>query len=287
MNNITVIILTFNEEIHIERCIKSALQISDKIFVVDSYSNDKTIEILKTYHSIKTTQHRFEDYSKQRNWSQKNCPFETEWVLHLDAGEWLTNEFIKWVHNIFPIESQKYAGFIFSRRVYFLDKWIKYGGMYPNYHLRLFKKVNGFCENKAYDQHFIVNGRIKKLPLGADMIDDNGTDIVDFIIKHTRWAEKEANEIVFETTIKGDVSEKFTGNSIEQKRFLKNGVYYKFPIFLRSFLFFVYRYFFRLGFLDGKIGFIYHFFQCLWFRTTVDALIVKKKILKKDVYKNR
>lgn len=276
MRNLSVIILTYNEEKNIEHCLDKVFLISKNVFVVDSFSTDRTLEILKLY-PVKILQHPFKHYADQRNWSQSNCSLNTDWVLHIDAGEILTDEFIDWINNSFQEESANWDGFIFSRRVYFLGKWIKYGAMYPNYHLRLFKKSKGYCENKSYDQHFVVEGKVKKLPLGIDLIDNSGDDITEFIHKHNRWAVKESDDLLEDTHIRGDVLEKINGSVIEQKRFLKNQFYYKLPLFWRAFFFFFYRYFIRLGFLDGKIGFIYHFLQCLWFRVTIDGLFLQKK----------
>jgi len=274
MNNFSIIILTFNEEENIESCLQNCLQVSSDIFIVDSYSTDNTLQLIQKY-PVKLTQNKFINYSHQRNWAQKNCPFQNEWVLHVDAGEGLTNELIRWLNNEFPRLKDAYDGFIFSRRVYFMNKWIKRGGMYPNYHLRLFKISNGFCENKSYDQHFVVNGSVYKIPLGADVIDNNGSSVNDFILKHLRWANKEAEDLISMQVTQGNVKESLTGTNIERKRFLKNNLYYKLPILWRAFFFFIYRYIFCLGFLDGKIGFIYHFLQCFWFRVTIDSIFIQ------------
>jgi glycosyltransferase involved in cell wall biosynthesis len=276
MTNFSIIILTYNEENNIKLCLEKAFLVSKDIFIVDSFSTDKTLEISSLY-PVQILQNPFKNYADQRNWAQNNCPIKTEWVLHIDAGEILTSEFITWINNKFEEECTIWDGFIFSRRVYFLGKWIKYGAMYPNYHLRLFKKSKGYCENKSYDQHFVVAGKVKKLPLGIDIIDNSGDDITEFIDKHNRWAVKESNDLLEGSHTKGDVQEKITGNVIEQKRFLKNKFYYRLPLIWRSFFFFFYRYFLYFGFLDGKIGFIYHFLQCLWFRIIIDGLYIQKK----------
>ncbi|AYQ30769.1 glycosyltransferase family 2 protein [Runella sp. SP2] len=274
MSQFSVIILTFNEEDNIESCLNKILKVSNDVFVVDSFSTDNTIKILEKY-PIKSVQNKFVNYSQQRNWAQENCPFNHEWVLHIDAGEFLTPELIHWLQHVFPTQMEKFDGFIFSRRVYFLNKWIKRGGMYPNSHLRLFKKEKGFCENKSYDQHFVVEGKINKVPLGADVIDNNGSNVNDFILKHLRWANKEAEDIISNQNTQGNVKESILGNDIERKRFLKNNLYYKFPVLWRAFFLFLYRYVFMLGFLDGKVGFIYHFLQCFWFRVTIDSIFIQ------------
>ena len=118
IKDLTIIILTFNEEKRIRRVLDSVKEITDTIFVVDSYSQDKTLEILT--EKVKHTLHPYENYSKQRNWSQKNEPFNNEWVMHLDADEPITPELASWLKNDFQELKYTYDG-LFSRRVYWGD----------------------------------------------------------------------------------------------------------------------------------------------------------------------
>lgn len=275
---LTVIILTYNEDKNIEKCLKSIHDWADEIFIVDSYSTDTTLEIVKKY-TDKIYQHPFENYALQRNWAQDNLPIKNDWILHLDAGESVTIELAEELRKIFSKNINK-DGFLVSRRQVFMGRWIKYGGLYPTYHLRIFKKSLGRCENRLYDQHFYVKGKIKKLE--GDIIDIMVPTIDGWISRHNRWATLEVLEVMNnrrdenhgmeDIVIKGDTR----GNPIEQRRWLRER-YYKLPIFIRPFLYFIYRYFFKLGFLDGKEGLIFHFLQGFWYRFLVDAKIYEMK----------
>lgn len=273
MSAITVIILTYNEEQNIEACLDSLQGLQAPVFVVDSYSTDRTLEILQA-RNIPYTQHPFENYARQRNWSQQNTPFDSEWVLHLDAGERCTPEMIHWLNTKFDPNTEVDA-YMFSRRTLFFDRWIKWGGHYPNYHLRLYRKTKGRCEDKVYDQHFISEGKKEHLPAGIDIIDTVTDTLLNFTQSHARWALFEAIEIVHQSQQKGEVQARFFGNPIERRRWLKNNLFQKAPLFTRAILYFFYRYFFRLGFLDGKMGLVFHFLQGGWFRFLVDANVLE------------
>ena len=138
MNNLTVIVLTYNEANNIEACLDSLQNLDAPIFVVDSYSTDRTLEILKQ-RNIPYVQHPFENYSKQRNWSQEHIPQDSDWVLHLDAGERCTPEMIEWINKEFDPKASV-DGYMFSRRTMFFGQWIRRGGHYPNFHLRLYRR---------------------------------------------------------------------------------------------------------------------------------------------------
>ncbi len=275
-NTLTVIILTYNEEANITDCLDSLENIQANIYVVDSFSTDQTIDILKK-RNIQYVQHPFENYSRQRNWAQKNCPFDTPWILHLDAGERLTPNLVQWINQSFDKEKELYDGFMFSRKTVFLGKWIRFGGHYPNYHLRLYKRGKGKCEDKIYDQHFVVDGKVKALKKGNDMIDTVCDNIIDFIKGHSKWIVFEASERLLNSREVGDVQSNFFGNKIERRRWLKNNIFQKTPLFIRSILYFIYRYFIRLGFLDGIQGLVFHFLQGFWFRFMIDAVIFHVK----------
>ncbi|WP_373032632.1 glycosyltransferase family 2 protein [Sulfurovum sp.] len=269
-NNLTVIVLTYNEEQNINAVLESVIDITENIFVVDSYSTDTTLDIVRSM-GVRYEQHPFENYSVQRNWAQANNPFNTEWILNLDADEPITPELQEWIKNDFEKEKESADGFMFSRKTIFMGRWIKHGDQYPNYHLRLFKSRLGKCEDKAYDQHFVVDGTVKQVP-NADIINTVAANLDDFITAHNRWATKEAIEILT-TKETGDVEAKLTGNAIERKRWLKQNIFEKAPQFSRSFMYFFYRYVVRLGFLDGKQGLVFFVLQSFWFRFVIDAKV--------------
>ena len=279
--DLSIIVLTYNEEKNIVDCIESLANLKANIFVVDSYSTDRTLEILDEYN-IRHVQHPFENYSAQRNWSQKNNPFKTEWVLHLDAGERLTPQLVAWLNNNFNSKDESVDGYMFSRKTVFMDKWIKYGGHYPNFHLRLFRVSKGKCEEKVYDQHFVVNGNKRVITKGVDIIDTVCDNLKDFIVGHAKWAVFEAVEVARSASYAGEVNPKIGGNPIEKRRWLKVNLFEKSPLFLRSISYFVYRYFIKFGFLDGTKGLIFHFLQGFWFRFLVDSMIHEFRVKMED-----
>ncbi len=271
---VSVILLTFNEETNIRDCLESVKDLTDEIYIVDSFSTDKTLDIAKEFTN-KIIQHPFETYGQQRNWAQENLPIKTEWIFHLDSDERLTPELIHEIRGRFENGVNGSDGFLVKKRVFFLNRWIKHGGHYPVYHLRLFLKEKGRCENRRYDQHFICDGKVEKLR--GDLIEENEIDLTNWINRHNRWSSAEAQEFIAKGGEGGQVRERFFGNPIERRRWLKNRVFNHFPLFFRSLGYFIYRYFFRFGFLDGTEGLIFHFLQGFWFRFLVDSKIYEFK----------
>ena len=273
---LTVVILTFNEEANIGNCLDSLAGVTAPIFVVDSFSTDRTLDILEE-RGIRYVQHAFKNYAAQRNWAQENVPFGGEWVLHLDAGETLTPGMVTWINNSFDPTVQGVDGYMFARRAIFLGRWIRHGGYHPIYHLRLYRKHLGHCENKVYDQHFVVDGVTELAGKGADLEDGVMSSLRDFTVSHARWAVFEAVESILAEKETGEVHARLLGNPIERKRWLKSRVFQRSPLFLRSFLYLFHRYVIKLGFLDGKEGLIFHFLQGFWFRFLVDSTIYEIK----------
>lgn len=272
-NSLSIIILTFNEEKNIEACLQSIAGLKCTVFLVDSGSTDTTLAIAANYE-VQVYHHPFENYGAQRNWALKNLPIETPWILNMDADHRMTAELSVELENIFNQSvSETTMGFLISRRTLFMGKWIKYGGHYPTYHAILFRIGYGTCEDKLYDQHFVVNGHCEKLK--SDMIDTLTDSLQSFTERHNRWSTLEAEDQFYgyaaknkEYLIKSDVK----GNALERRRYTKS-IYEKFPLFVRPFIYFFIRYFLKLGFLDGLRGLIFHFLQGFWFRFLVDAKI--------------
>jgi hypothetical protein len=163
-------------------------------------------------------------------------------------------------------------GFMVSRKTMFMDKWIKYGGHYPTYHAVLFRNGKGKCEDKNYDQHFVIEGNVDILK--GDIIDIITDSLDTFITRHNKWSALEAEEAVYglSNTQDGFVQPNKKGNPMEQRRYMKMK-YYSYPIFWRALIYFLYRFFFKKGFLDGKQGIVFHVLQGFWFRFLVDAKI--------------
>lgn len=277
---VTVIILTYNEEKNIKACLDSIIGFSDHVFVVDSGSTDKTLAIVESF-GVNITTHPFENYAQQRNWALHNLPITTDWILNIDADHRLTSELKANIYE--QLEKgipDDVNGFLASRRTMFMGKWIKYGGHYPTYHAVMFRRGFGKCEEKLYDQHFLVNG--KTIKLKGDIIDLITESLTTFTERHNKWSSLEAEQQVNSTNKDDTIKGSLTGNAIQIRRYIKN-IYEKFPLFIRPFIYFTIRYFFRLGFLDGRRGLIFHFLQCFWFRFLIDAKIYENKSNYKNV----
>ena len=253
---VSVIILTYNEEIHIERLLKNIDDWAEEIFIVDSFSTDKTLEIAKNM-VVKFFSINLKIKRKQFNWVLDNLKIKNEWILRLDADEYLTEELKKEIVEVLPKTALEISGFYIKRRVYFMGRWIKHGAYYPTWILRLFRKGKARSEQRQMDEHIVLlEGKVGKLK--NDFIDDNKKDLTWWIEKHNNYASREANEKMnYELKIMNNEG-KIEGQA-GRKRWLKNNFYYKMPMFLRACMYFCYRYFFRLGFLDGKEGLIFHF----------------------------
>jgi glycosyltransferase involved in cell wall biosynthesis len=273
---VSVIVLTHDEEKNIEACLQSVISWAGEVFVVDSGSTDRTVEIAQRF-TTKIVVHPFENYSRQRNWAQDNLPLAFDWVFHVDADERVAPELARSLGALFhdgdPVGVD---GLLMSRRTVFLGRPILHGGHYPAYHLRLFRRTLGRCEDRLYDQHFLVQGATRQIT--GDLVDVITSDLTVWLIRHANWGAAEAEETARNgETSAGGVYARPTGTPIERRRWLKKSVYGRAPLLLRAFGYFVYRYVFRLGFLDGKEGLIFHFLQGCCFRFYVDAKIYEAR----------
>ena len=277
--SLAVIILAYNEELNLPSCLGSLQGLDCAVFVVDSGSTDRTVEIARSFGAT-VVSHPFENYAIQRNWAQSFLPTDAPWILHLDADERLTTELVAEINETMRGPLTGVDGFLLRKRTLFLGRWIRHGGHYPSYHLRLFRKDKGQCEERLYDQHFITSGTIKHL--AHDYVDVICADLGTWTMRHRRWAQLEAEQLIKPYTGEAEVIPDFFGNPIQRKRWLKS-VYTKCPLFLRPLAYWTYRYIFRVGFLDGKEGLIFHFLQGFWFRFLVDALVFEQRKAHKAV----
>ena len=274
-NNLVVVILTYNEKIHIERAIKNVLGFADKIVVLDSYSNDNTTEIAKNL-GVDVIFRKFDNYKNQREYAIDYCKDLTEWMLFLDADEYLLDGLKNEIYSV--TEDKSTYGYYLPRRFIFMDKWIKHGGYYPCYLLRLFRPEFATIDG-IINEHIVVNGPTKKLKY--DFVDHNLKSIECWIDKHNKYTNFEAKNF---WALKHDnvKTKKFNLRiQAERKQWIKQKIWSHFPLLLRPFFYFVYRYFFLSGFLDGKAGFIYHLLQGGWNYFLVDVKYLEMTIQKK------
>lgn len=269
MSNLTVIIPTYNEEKNIETAIDSLRGLALDVHVIDSFSTDRTVEIAKRL-GAKVYQGDWSTFSEKINWAAQNPELETDWVMRLDADEVITEEFRYYLSTNLD-DLDKFDAYAVKRRFKFLGRLFKYGGMNNLWDIRLWKKSCAQMESRPIDEHIIVNGTVSRL--NFEIIDDNQKNLEQWIAKHNIYSTKEV-------LIWGDFqTAPYVGDrSSRIRRWLKNKVYYRIPLFLRPFLFFTYRYIFLLGFLDGRPGLIFHVLHSFWYRFLVDAKIYEKTI---------
>lgn len=274
--SISAIILTYNEELHIERCITSVLPVVDHIYVIDSYSTDSTLEILSKFENVTVIKNKFVNHSVQVNFALDNIEFKTDWILRVDADEYLDCELASWLNASLDTFDSKINGVCLNRRIKFLGKVLKYGDMDSYWVLRLWKNGSARCEARWMDEHMVLSDGYLTKAKGT-LIDENLNTLGWWCHKHVDYSTKEAIEVLL--SHKDDskqVLNKSVGSDTARVRILKK-TYNKFPLFVRPLIYFLYRYLFKLGFLDGRSGFIWNFLQSLWYRMLVDAKVYELK----------
>jgi len=264
--NISVLILTFNEELHIERCIKSLLPFTKEIFLVDSFSTDTTVEIAESI-GAKVYRNKWPgNHAIQFQWGLDNCPIETKWAMKMDADEYIPPELAGEINVKINTLPENVSGIYIKRRVFFMDRWIKNGGYYPIWLLRIWKYDKGTMEQRWMDEHIkLSSGEV--IQFENDLIDDNKRSLTWWTEKHNNYATREAIDIlniIYDFKKHDGVEPNLIGTQEQRKRWLKIR-YASMPLFLRPILYFIWRYFLKLGFLDGKSGLIWHFLQGFWY----------------------
>ena len=260
---VSVLIPAKNEELNLPACLESVAR-ADEIFIVDSQSEDRSIDIAESY-GAKVVQFHFNGrWPKKKNWSLENLPFRNDWVLIVDCDERITPEL--WDEIAMAIENPEYDGYYLNRKVFFLGKWIRYGGKYPDWNLRLFKHKLGRYENLQTEdipntgdnevhEHVILQGQVGYLK--EDMLHIDFRDIYQWLARHNRYSNWEAR--VYYNLLSGEddsttIKANLFGDAVQRKRFLKK-IWVRLPF--KPLLRFILFYFIRLGFLDGIPGYIY------------------------------
>lgn len=275
---VSLIVLTYNEERNIRHTLESVKDWVGEIFIVDSFSTDRTVEICREY-TDKIYQHRFENQAKQFNWALDHLPIGAEWVLRLDADEMVTVELAEEICRVLPVLADAVTGVYLRRRVYFMGRWMKHGDYYPMWFLRLFRRGCGRYEEITEEHIVLTCGRAIRLT--GDFIDYNRKGLTFWVDKHNHWA---VGEMLDTMSLMGEghlpertVQPGLWGTQEQRTRWLKQHLYARAPLLLRAFLYFLYRYILRLGFLDGREGLIFHFLQGCWYRFLVDAKIYEAR----------
>lgn len=270
--DISTIVLTYNEELHIRRCLENAKRYAAHVFVVDSFSTDRTVEIARSL-GAQVVQHEFINHSKQFNWALQNLPIATEWVWRQDADEILSDELIEEIRSRVGREGDEVNGYSAKVQWVFMGRAIKHG-VTTTALLRLFKPKSTICEVRYMDEHMQVKGTVGEFK--GIFYDHNLNGLTWWTQKHNGYATREAVDLLL---TEYGLIEEGEGNIGEHSRAVRKNKlrYVKLPLFWRAAAFFGYRYFLKLGFLDGKEGFLWHFLQGWWYRTLADAKVYEIK----------
>ena len=275
MPDFSFIILSYNEELHIARLLKSIQVLGAPVYVLDSGSNDKTVEICKAY-GAEVGYHPFENHPKQWHHALNSFPVSTPWIIGLDSDQVVTPELVSKLQQFRDEDYWDVNGIYFNRKFIFKGRWVRYGGFYPKYLLKMFRRGTGFSDlNENMDHRFVVPGNTLIWKEGH-IIEENlkENEISFWIAKHNRYSDLVAREEIerMEQLRSQTVKRSLFGNPDQRIAWLKN-IWWKLPLGIRPFLYLFYRMIFKLGIIDGKAGALFHFLQGFWFRLIVDVKI--------------
>jgi glycosyltransferase involved in cell wall biosynthesis len=273
---ISVLLLTRNEEANIAACLES-VRWAGEVFVVDSLSTDRSVEIARDM-GAKVYLHPFEGYAIQRNWALDNLPFRHEWVLVIDADERIPAPLREEIRSVLQNPDGAADGYYLKRRLFFWGRWLRHGGIYPTWILRLFRRRAGRFEDRLMNEHVVLQGRAGYLREPFDHRD--ARPLRQWIAKHNRYAELEAEEYLRGKCgeLNGDsLAVRFWGRQAERKRWMKFHIWNRLPLLFRPFLFFFRNYFLKGGFLDGQPGLVYHLLWSFWYPLLISAKILERQ----------
>lgn len=252
--HLSVIIPTFNDLINVSDCLASVCGWASEVILLDSFSTDGTLEIAQRYGARIVHRPRA-GLDQLKNWALDNISLASEWVLFVDSDERVSLDLQKEITGIIAGGGGGFDGFYINRRFIFYGKWIRHCGWYPSWNLRLFKHRLGRYEQRDVHEHVLLNGRAGYC--NHDLIHEDMRDLTDWIAKHNRYASAEAEENLrtLQGTARTDFVPSLVHGAVERKRAITERIRIRLPVPVRSVAFFIYMYFFRLGFLDGIQGF--------------------------------
>lgn len=258
------IVLTYNEERHIARCLESLIKICTHVYVIDSYSEDNTLQICKKFQKVTILQNVFITHSNQLQWGLSEIQSEDKWIIRLDADEHLDDALSAELDDFSPDDVK---GYKLNRTIFFDGKPVNKGGQFPIQILRLFHKDYAKVDGRPMDEKILVEGKVSNIKAGA-IIDDNQNKIDWWIHKHLHYAKLEAMT-------------QFRTGSIKPNSKTQQRIYYLFPDRFASICLFIYRFIFKSGFLGSKENIYFLVFQTLWYRTLVSYYVNRLKKLQK------
>jgi glycosyltransferase involved in cell wall biosynthesis len=275
--SLAVIILTHNEECHIARALASVAGLATEVFIVDSFSTDRTVELARAQGAT-MLQNKFINYARQFQWALDNAPIAASWVMRLDADEVIEPDLAARLRDELPRLADDVVGINLKRKHIFLGRWIRHGGRYPLLLLRIWRRGHGRIENRWMDEHMILWGG-RTITLNGGFSDHNLKDLTFFTDKHNKYATREAIDIInqrrqlFQRDV--DLSTEEGSRQAAIKRWIKEKIYNRIPYQISTPAYFLCRMTFQLGFLDGKEGLVYHALQGLWYRFLVGAKVAE------------
>ena len=277
MNDITAIILTKNEELNIERCIRSVQSLADRIVVVDSGSTDQTVSLAQAL-GAEIFSHPFLYYADQFNWALDHVDVRTTWVYRLDADEEVPDILSAEIREACSRHAKDDVnGFLMKHRLRFLGRELLHGGAYPFIKMTVFKYGIGRFEDRPMGEHVVLSeGR--SLTLEHDCIHHDFKNLTAFVNKHNSYATREVADIA----ARAEKRQEILYAEAERTKKLRDGFYYRLPMFWRAKFYYIYRYYIRLGFLDGRAGKIYAMLQAYFYRWLVDAKLYEQRVLAKE-----
>ena len=275
MTDLAIVILTYNEEKHIARALASVRGIASEIFVIDSFSTDATVELSRAAGAT-VLQNKFVNQAKQFQWAMDNAPIKAAWILRLDADEVIEPDLAARIARELPGLEEGISGVNLKRKHIFMERWIRHGGRYPLVMLRLFRRGQARIEDRWMDEHIVVQ-QGRTVTFEGGFADHNLNDVAYLIDKHNKYATREAIDVMnrrYDLFPRGaGLSAQNSSGHSAAKRLLKEKLYNRLPLWAGPLGYFLYRYIFQLGFLDGKPGLIYHALQGLWYRFLVGARV--------------
>ena len=274
---LAVIVLTKNEEANLERCLMSLAPLRADVVVVDSGSTDRTVEIAEA-HGVRVLRHPWKNHAAQLNWAIEHLDSEAPWVARFDADEYLTTELAAELLSTLPKLPVDCTGLMAKFRIIFLGRWIKHGGTYPTWLLRIWRRGKARCEDRWMDEYMVLDsGVVAKLE--NDFVNDNRKGLSAWTEKHNDYSSRELLDLLQSTL---PISNDRLAGQLARRRWAKKSLYNRSPLFLRAFAYWFWRYVVRFGFLDGKVGFVHYFLQTFWYRVLVDAKILEHQMSERE-----
>jgi glycosyltransferase involved in cell wall biosynthesis len=269
---IIIIVIAENEEPNIESCLSSVVGWAKQVFVVDGFSADRTVELAREC-GAEVVQHKFVDWASQRNWALQNLPIETEWIFFLDADEEVTIVFKSALEQHLSSSPDDLAGIYVRFAFWFLGKELRFAYEAPPI-MRVVRRGHARWINEGAREYCEIDGRTALIKERLVHRDRKG--LHGWIEKQNRNATREAS-LAFKGQNK-NASERERGNLERPMRtWIRRRLYPNLPGWLRPFAHFTYRYFFRMGFLDGYAGFTFCFLHAFWLPCLIEAKIYEKK----------